>query len=202
MSSILRRDVFTGDMVEWTSWAYSFQDPDLFPNDIHKNYWMTNFPLGYEAILKALSPLLDVELLGKLLGFALAAFSTYLAYLLGRQITGGKVWGGIANVIFVCLCQFTTFPPFMFIAREAGGLPRGFALPIVLLGVISALRHDLRLVGGSIILGAIFYPPACVSLCTYVAFVVIYRFSREKSIPNGKSDTCIADRGYWWHIDL
>src|SRR5208283_3990449 len=93
MSSILRRDVFTGDMVEWTSWAYSFQDPDLFPNDIHKNYWMTNFPLGYEAILKALSSLLDVELLGKLLGFALAAFSTYLAYVLGRQITSGKVWG-------------------------------------------------------------------------------------------------------------
>ena len=185
MSSILRREIFTDDMVEWTSWAYSFQDPDLFPNDIHKNYWMTNFPLGYRLILKALSQFLDVELLGKLLGFALAGLSTFLAYVLGRQITGGKVWGGIANVIFVSLCQFTTFPPFMFIAREAGGLPRGFALPIVLLGIISALRHDLRWVGGSIILGAIFYPPASVSLCTYIGLVVIYRFFREKSLPKG-----------------
>jgi hypothetical protein len=185
MSSILRPEIFTDDMVEWTSWAYSFQDPDLFPNDIHKNYWMTNFPLGYEVILKALSQFLDVELLGKLLGFALAGLSTFLAYVLGRQITGGKVWGGIANVIFVSLCQFTTFPPFMFIAREAGGLPRGFALSIVLLGVISALRRDLRWVGGSIILGAIFYPPASISLCTYVGLVVIYRFFREKSVPKG-----------------
>ena len=185
MSSILRPEIFTDDMVEWTSWAYSFQDPDLFPNDIHKHYWMTNFPLGYEVILKALSQFLDVELLGKLLGFALAGLSTFLAYVLGRQITGGKVWGGIANVIFVSLCQFTTFPPFMFIAREAGGLPRGFALSIVLLGVISALRRDLRWVGGSIILGAIFYPPASISLCTYVGLVVIYRFFREKSAPKG-----------------
>jgi len=185
MSSILRPEIFTDDMVEWTSWAYSFQDPELFPNDIHKNYWMTNFPLGYAVILKALSQFLDVELLGKLLGFALAGLSTFLAYVLGRQITGGKVWGGIANVIFVSLCQFTTFPPFMFIAREAGGLPRGFALSIVLLGVISALRRDLRWVGGSIILGAIFYPPASISLCTYVGLVVIYRFFREKSVPKG-----------------
>jgi hypothetical protein len=185
MSSILRPEIFTDDMVEWTSWAYSVQDPELFPNDIHKNYWMTNFPLGYEVILKALSQFLDVELLGKLLGFALAGLSTFLAYVLGRQITGGKVWGGIANVIFVSLCQFTTFPPFMFIAREAGGLPRGFALSIVLLGVISALRRDLRWVGGSIILGAIFYPPASISLCTYVGLVVIYRFFREKSVPKG-----------------
>ena len=185
MSSILRPEIFTDDMVEWTSWAYSFQDPELFPNDIHKNYWMTNFPLGYEVILKALSQFLDVELLGKLLGFALAGLSTFLAYVLGRQITGGKVWGGIANVIFVSLCQFTTFPPFMFIAREAGGLPRGFALSIVLLGVISALRRDLRWVGGSIILGAIFYPPASISLCTYVGLVVIYRFFREESVPKG-----------------
>ena len=185
MSSILRPEIFTDDMVEWTSWAYSFPDPELFPNDIHKNYWMTNFPLGYEVILKALSQFLDVELLGKLLGFALAGLSTFLAYVLGRQITGGKVWGGIANVIFVSLCQFTTFPPFMFIAREAGGLPRGFALSIVLLGVISALRRDLRWVGGSIILGAIFYPPASISLCTYVGLVVIYRFFREKSVPKG-----------------
>jgi hypothetical protein len=185
MSSILRPEIFTDDMVEWTSWAYSFQDAELFPNDIHKNYWTTNFPLGYQTILKALSQFLDVELLGKLLGFALAGLSTFLAYVLGRQITGGKVWGGIANVIFVSLCQFTTFPPFMFIAREAGGLPRGFALPIVLMGVISALRFDLRWVGGSILLGAIFYPPASVSLCTYVGLVVTYRFFREKSIPNG-----------------
>ena len=185
MSSILRREIFTDDMVEWTSWAYSFQDLDLFPNDIHKNYWMTNFPLGYEAILKTLSQFLDVELLGKLLGFALAGLSTFLAYVLGRQITGGKVWGGIANVIFVSLCQFTTFPPFMFIAREAGGLPRGFALPIVLLGVISALRGDLRWVGGAIILGAIFYPPASISLCAYIGLVVMYRFFKEKSVPKG-----------------
>ncbi len=185
MSSILRPEIFTDDMVEWTSWAYSFQDPDLFPNDIHKNYWMTNFPLGYEVILKALSQFLDVELLGKLLGFALAGLSTFLAYVLGRQITGGKVWGGITNVIFVSLCQFTTFPPFIFIAREAGGLPRGFALSIVLLGVISALRRDLRWVGGSIVFGAIFYPPASISLCTYVGLVVIYRFFREKSVPKG-----------------
>ena len=61
MSSILRPEIFTDDMVEWTSWAYSFQDPELFPNDIHKNYWMTNFPLGYEVILKALSQFLDVD---------------------------------------------------------------------------------------------------------------------------------------------
>ena len=185
MSSILRREILTDDMTEWTSWAYSFQDPDLFPNDIHKIYWMTNFPLGYELILKALSQLLDVELAGKLLGLALAALTTFLAYVLGRQITGGKVWGGIANAIFVSLCQFTGFLPFMFFAREAGGLPRAFAIPIVLLGVISALRHDLRWVGGSIILGAVFYPPATVSLCTYIGLVVIYKFFREKSIPNG-----------------
>lgn len=70
MSSILRPEIFTDDMVEWTSWAYSFQDPDLFPNDIHKNYWMTNFPLGYEVI-----PRHSCLLPGRL-----AAFHTDLPY--------------------------------------------------------------------------------------------------------------------------
>ena len=51
------REIFTDDMVEWTSWAYSFQDPDLFPNDIHKNYWMTNFPLGYAADTQSSIPI-------------------------------------------------------------------------------------------------------------------------------------------------
>ncbi|HEY8094586.1 MAG TPA: hypothetical protein VIE65_00635 [Methylobacter sp.] len=146
--SMMRQDIFTNDMAEWTSWAYSYRDAELFQNDVNKNYWIANFPLGYKAIFEVLSPLIDPELLGKSLGFALGALTTFLSYALGRQITGGKAWGGIANLIFVPICQFTSFSPILFLGREVGGLPRAFALPIVLLGVISALRRDMRLLGG------------------------------------------------------
>ena len=65
LPSILRQDLFTSDMAEWTSWAYSYQDADLFRNDANKNYWIANFPLGYKAIFQSLSPLIDTELLRK-----------------------------------------------------------------------------------------------------------------------------------------
>ena len=55
----------------------------------------------------------------------------------------------------------------------------------MLIGVIAALRRDLRWVGGAILLGAIFYPPACISLCSYVALIVIYRLFKERSLPKG-----------------
>lgn len=183
--SIMRQDIFTNDMAEWTSWAYSYRDADLFKNDVNKNYWMANFPLGYKAMFEALSPFIDPELLGKSLGFALGALTTFLSYALGRQITGGKAWGGIANLIFVPICQFTSFSPILFLGREVGGLPRAFALPIVLLGVISALRRDMRLLGAAMVLGALFYPPTCIMLGTYTALIVIIRTIREKFIPNG-----------------
>jgi hypothetical protein len=133
MPSIIRSDIFTNDMAQWTSWAYSFQDPTLFDGDINKTYWLANFPLGYKAMFEILSPFIDTEMLGKVIGFLLAALVAFLSYVLGKQITGGKAWGGIANLVFVVLCQFTSFPPIMLLNREVGGLLRSFALSIVLL---------------------------------------------------------------------
>jgi hypothetical protein len=183
--SLLRQDIFTNDMAEWTSWAYSYRDAELFQNDVNKNYWMANFPPGYRAVFAVLSPLIDPELLGKFLGLALGALTTFLSYALGRQITGGKTWGGIANLIFVPICQFTSFSPILFFGREVGGLPRAFALPIMLFGIISALRRDMRLLGGAMLLGALFYPPTCIMLGAYTALIVFNRIIREKAVPAG-----------------
>jgi hypothetical protein len=43
----------------------------------------------------------------------------------------------------------------------------------------------MRYLGGSIMLGALFYPPACIILGTYAALVIIYRIIKEKSTPDG-----------------
>jgi hypothetical protein len=67
MPSIIRSDIFTNDMSQWTSWAYSFQDPTLFDGDINKTYWLANSPLGYKAMFEILSPFIDTEMLGKVI---------------------------------------------------------------------------------------------------------------------------------------
>ena len=186
LPSVLRPNVYTDDMSEWTSWAYSFQDPDLFHNDIIKTYWMSNFPLGYKSIFEALSPLADTELVGKLLGLILGAVATVLGYNLGRAVTG-KVSGGIVNLVMVPLCQVSPFGPISFLNREAGGLPRSFALPIMLLGVTGAFKRDMRTLGLSLIAAALFYPPAFVMLGTYAGLLVMIGVVRSRRLPNGFS---------------
>jgi predicted PurR-regulated permease PerM len=41
----------------------------------------------------------------------------------------------------------------------------------------------MRSLGGSIILGSLFYTPACIILGTYYALVIVYRFFEERTIP-------------------
>jgi hypothetical protein len=195
LPSLLRVDIFSNDMTEWTSWGYSYQDPQLFPHDANKTYWLANFPLGYKAIFKLLSPSFDTQIIGKSLGFALGALSTFLAFLLGRQVTGGKVWGGIAALALVVLCQFVVFNPIIFLNREAGGLPRGFGLPIVIFGIISALRRDLRSLGVSFFLAALFYPPACVILGTYTVLLLTSQFIKERVAPTGLLTLAVLSTG-------
>ena len=183
--AILQNDIFAGDMAVWTPWAYSFRDGDLFRGDINNTYWIANFPLGYFFILKLLSPYIDPQILGESIGFVLGALATFLGFLVGREVTGGRTWGGIAVIALIVLSQFIPSSPINFLARVAGGLPRGYALAIVLLGVLSVLRQKLSGLGWAFVFGAIFYPPACIILGTYAALVLAFRIWKERSVPKG-----------------
>jgi hypothetical protein len=183
--ALVQMDVFTKDMIPWASWFYTYKDPALFHNDIHMTYWLANTPVGYKAIFRVLSPYVDTQIIAETLAFALGALSAFLAFVLGRQISGGKTWGGVANLTLVLLSQATTFYPFRFLNLEAGGLPRAFGFPILLFGIIAMLRRDLRWVGGALVLSALFYPPLCVILGTYIAFALGFRIIKERTLPKG-----------------
>jgi hypothetical protein len=185
LPGLLRKDIFTNDMAEWTSWFYIYQDKELFPNDLNKIYWIANFPPGYFFTLRLLSPYIDPKILGDCLGFFLGVILTLLAYRIGREVTGGKTWGGIAVTVLIVLSQFSPLLLANFLNREVGGLPRAFALPIILFGVLSVLRQNYRTMGLAFVFGALFYPPVCVILGTYLIAVLTFNFVKGRPTAKG-----------------
>ena len=189
---LVRDDIFTNDMAEWTSWAYHFRDSALLATDPNRAYWVANFPLAYRTLLMIVSPVVDPQLFGEMLGLAMGAAVAFLAYRLGRQLCDGRVAGGIAVLLMVMLGQISSFMGFNVLNREAGGLPRSFALPLVMLGVIAVFRRNWPAMGLCFLLGALFYPPTCIMLGTYSGIVLASDVIRTRRRP----------RGFWLFVAL
>lgn len=183
--ALLRDDVFTNDMAEWTSWAYHFRDSSLLATDPNRAHWVANFPVAYRILLQTAAQMIDPQLFGEILGFAMGAMVALLGYRLGRWLCDGRAVGGWAALLLVMLGQVTTFGGFNLLNREAGGLPRSFALTVVILGVTSAYRRNWPAMGACFLLGALCYPPSCIMLATYSTVVLVSDVTRTRRLPPG-----------------
>ena len=184
LPSLLGKEHFHRDIQQFVSWSYNYQDPELFNNyDLIKDYFASNTPLGYKFFYRVFATLIDPYILGIFLALSLQSCTAFLSYLIGRQVSDGKHWGGLASLT---LFLFSTFPTNVrsldFIGLMTGGIPRNFALPLILLGTLSLLRYNFASLGVTLVLATLFYPPAFITLITYSIFTFLWQFLKERRI--------------------
>jgi hypothetical protein len=134
---------------------YRTLDPALFPNDAVTDYYLAGLPDAPRLLYSLLSPLVDPARLSKILPYVLLALGmaclAVTSYRLGGRpaVLGALVLAlGSAHVL----------------GRMVGGLPRAFALPFLLAGLLAlALGRPLALAALAV-LSAAFYPVAGVLL--------------------------------------
>lgn len=182
LPGLLKQAVFSNDMAQWTAWAYRYQDQGLFPGDPNAAYWTASFPLGYAAMLRLLAPLVDPQVLGETVGMALGGVTAWLSYRLGHLVCGGRLSGGVAALLLIFAGQFTHFQALNLLNFEAGGLPRGFALPLLLLGYLGIAERRFWQFAAAVVLAGLFYPPAVVSLGAIAGLLALCRIAQVRAV--------------------
>lgn len=177
---ILRKDLIFGDQCQHVFWTYRFRDPSLFPNDPIADFMSRPLfaPWGYMALYRALVPFFDAQRLATWIGVALAPLVVFFSWRLGVVVSGGRALGGAVAATSAIFAE-------NLLHGVAGGLPRSFAVPILLLGVYGVFVRRLELLGAALLFSALFYPPDIVNLGLFAAIVLGVRALRERRLPEG-----------------
>lgn len=134
-----------------------FRHPDAgtASHDVPRDYQLTFLPLGFKLLYRALAPVVDPALLSKVLPY-LFLFVT----LLGVGMAAGRLGGSVAAFLTLGLMLQTPH----FLARMVGGLPRGFAFPLIALGFWALVAGRVRALAALAVVASAFYPPAAAVL--------------------------------------
>jgi hypothetical protein len=130
-------------------------DPALFPGDAISDYYLAGLPDCFRLLYVLVAPVAGPEALSKILPYLLLAFAISCLGVTAHRL-GGKpaVLGAVALALG---------SPHVF-GRMVGGLPRAFALPLLLAGALAlALGRPMALAALAVIAAA-FYPVAGVLL--------------------------------------
>jgi hypothetical protein len=98
-----------------------------------------------------------------------------LAWRLGRVVSGGTLLGATAAATFALLGGV--------LSRVEGGLPRAWAMPVLLFGLVAVLEKRWILFGVALFATAVFYPPLIVNLGLLGAAVLGAQVARTRSLP-------------------
>jgi hypothetical protein len=170
---------FEDDVRQHVWWTYRFADPSLFPDDLAADYFsrFTFAPPGYQALARAFVPFVDAQVFSEIVPFAIAAIVAVFAWLLGRTVSGGSLVGAVTAAAFALLGGV--------LARVEGGLPRAWAMPVLLFGLWTLLRRRWVLAGVALVATVLFYPPLVVNLGMLGAAVLALEVARERHLPRG-----------------
>lgn len=150
--SLLDPGVFEGDAFVHQYWMAQFRDAQLFTDPLTADLRASaRYPEGYVGLFWLASRLADPIAVGEWLGVALMAVSGWLVYRIVREHTACRPAAWIAAALFLAVID---------IHRFAGGFPRAFVHPVVLLTALLAIRG--RELGAALAAagGALLYPPA------------------------------------------
>jgi len=176
LPQLLRPDLYQGDLCQHVWWTYRFADPALFPHDPIAAFMSRPlFALyGWQTLYRLLVPWIDAQTLAETIPFLLTAAVVALAWALGARCAGRSL-GGVVGALYIVLSGR--------LVELEGGLPRSFALPILLLGVWALLDRRHVLFGLTSLVAALFYPPSAANLGLFGAVVLTTRVVRERSLP-------------------
>ncbi len=176
LPQLLRPDLYQGDLCQHVWWTYRFADPELFPHDPIAAFMSRPlFALyGWQELYRLLVPYVDAQRLAETIPFLLAVAVVALAWILGVRCAG-RTLGGVVGAAYIILSGR--------LGDLEGGLPRSFALPILMLGVWALMERRHLLFGLSSLVAALFYPPCAANLGVFGAVVLITRVARERALP-------------------
>jgi hypothetical protein len=162
---LLRPDVVSDDSLVHHFWMRHWQDPGLFNDPLTTQLRESvRYPDGYQALFWLATHAFDPIAFGEWLGVGLMAVSGWLVFRIVREQESWRPAAWIGAALFLSLLG---------IHRFAGGFPRAFVQPTVLLTVLLAMRGRnaaAAIVAGG---GALFYPPAGVLAVVVLAFSAV-----------------------------
>jgi hypothetical protein len=133
------------------------------PRDYVERYLRACQPIGFRALLTAGSRIMDATTINRFLPYALLAVMGVVVWRGVRPFGGlAASWGAVAMMLS---CS-------AFLFRIGCGLPRSFGLPIFGLGLLAAVEGRVYLLGASVALGALFYPPVVAPLALTLGLVL------------------------------
>lgn len=168
-------------------WPFLRQtDPALFPSDPFVGYYQAGLPEGYLALYRTLGLLGWVRPASEVLQYL-----SVLAALAFIMLTARRLGGPIAAFIAAVL----TLGSDSFFDRAGGGLPRGFAFPLVAAGLyalVSARPLQLAILA---MVGAAFYPVVAALLgASLFVFLVLPSQLRAPAVASPlRAGDCTAD---------
>lgn len=142
---------------------FRHEDAGLFENDPVVEYYLASLPDGYHLLYRVLGPLFGVVRTSMVLPYlSLAVTLTCLA------LSARKLGGAAAAFGTLSLSLGSAFV----LGRMSGGLPRGFAMPMVACGALCLVYGRARALSALTVLAAGIYPVVALLLGTALTFLL------------------------------
>lgn len=149
---------------------HRYSDNAPLANDPIANEMLEYQPYAVRAIYRALVPFFGLLAASKLVQAAMLSIILGGAAVLAFSRRAGL--GAAALFAFLFLHDWYV------IGRSAGGLPRGFGFPCMILWLAGALTHRPRVRQGSAALAALTYPPGLAMILGAEGFYALRNFGR------------------------
>lgn len=175
LPQLLRPDLREDDYAQLVWWMYRFNDAELFPNDVAFDFFSQPIfsTYGWQVLYRVFVPFMDAQQFAEMLPFFLVVPACIFVFLLGNHY-GKGLSGAVFAVLVFALIEMRYL---------RSGLPRSFAIPILLFGMWALSQHRQKALGLSILLGALFYPPCAANLSLLAAVVLAFRWQQDKRLP-------------------
>ncbi len=143
------------DVFQHLFWMDQWSDQYYFEEDLLKEYAQAVQPVGPAAIYRISNALIDPVQLSKILPIPLFVLSVLLIYFIGVRL-GGRFNGVLSAATLMATPGY--------LIKMEGGLPRSFALPLLLLFLLLMLHKKHTWSSVVVVVQAMFYPliaPVC-----------------------------------------
>jgi hypothetical protein len=169
---LLDKNIIDDDVFQHLFWMGQYSDTDLFQNDLLTDYAKAVQPIGTAALYRILSSVIDPILLSKILPIPLFMLAVVLIYFIGVRLAGR--FNG-------ALCAATLMATPSYLIKMEGGLPRSFALPLLLLFILLMLNKKYIWASIVVVIQAVFYPlisPVCLIILGMGLFFPVNKVRR------------------------
>ncbi len=147
--------IYEGDVTQQVVPFFLWDGEPQFEDDYAATYFLDCLPIGFKGLYVAGARLWHPEDLSTHLPYVLWLLTAIGLSIAAYRFTG---WGGV--LFALCFCVGAD----LFLRRMLGGLPRGFAFPLIALGLAALATGRPRFLAALTVVGAAFYPAAGVTL--------------------------------------